>query len=128
MDAHFQLFKDLGSVPSAYDYGDFIPGWEPFCAVFTRLRHILAIVAEVLVTIHITLQQEDAQSRVFFVLIIAFLLVNWLSPIDAVGGKGTKSVLLKIKLDNCTEAMSRLFILDKKQGLQPSYVIIQHRL
>ncbi|KJA24156.1 hypothetical protein HYPSUDRAFT_534231 [Hypholoma sublateritium FD-334 SS-4] len=80
--------KDLGSFPSAYDYGDFIPGWEPFCAIFTRLRHILAVVVEILVMVYIILHQEDAQSQIFSFLIVAFVLVNFLSPIDAVGGKG----------------------------------------
>jgi hypothetical protein len=79
------------SFPSPYDYGDFIPGWESFHTTFTRLRHILAIVVEISLVIYIKSQQDDSQSQIFSLLVIAFLTITFLSPTDVVGGKGERT-------------------------------------
>ncbi|KAF8176768.1 hypothetical protein BJ912DRAFT_986639 [Pholiota molesta] len=83
-----ELKEEFVFFPSPYDYGDFIPGWESFHTTFTRLRHILAIVVEISLVIYIKSQQDDSQSQIFSLLVIAFLTITFLSPTDAVGGKG----------------------------------------
>jgi hypothetical protein len=103
--------------PSPYDYGDFIPGWESFHTTFTRLRHILAIVVEISLVIYIKLQQDDSQSQIFSLLVIAFLTITFLSPTDAVGGKGKRTeFLMFINLLNAGH--DRVHLLDEEWRLQ----------